>query len=47
MAKFATPFGFSAEGFVPGGEAGLEAFSALPGHEQRFIREQGSCYTIQ
>ena len=41
MAKFATPFGFSAEGFVPGGEAGLESFFARPPYEQQFIREQG------
>ena len=47
MAKFTTPFGFSAEGFVPGGEAGLEAFSALPGHEQKFIRDTGRSPTLQ
>ena len=41
MAKFTTPFGFSAEGFVPGGEAGLESFFARPPYEQQFIREQG------
>ena len=35
------PRGPTLGGYIPGGRAGLDAFSALPGYEQNFIREQG------
>jgi len=38
---YTTPRGPTLKGYLPGGRAGLDAFSALPGYEQNFIREQG------
>ena len=39
------PRGPTLGGYIPGGRAGLDAFSALPGYEQNFVRDTGRLLT--
>ena len=43
---YTTPIGPTLKGYLPGGRAGLDAFSALPGYEQNFIRDTGRSPTL-